>query len=110
LPERILETPGSDKVAHFLAYAGLGFLLGAWMWVLRLTSLKHFLMAFVGLMVWAAIDEWLQIPVNRSAEFLDWVADVLGAMSGLLCLRGLRGLASISSKPPPDLATETEVE
>ncbi len=77
----------SDKLKHFVAYLVLAFLLS-----LNL----HFQEKWKGLAVfnltytfiictgYGVFDELHQILVpNRSAEFLDWVADLLGSVMGL---------------------------
>ena len=73
-----------DKVFHFLAYAGLAFLL-AWSLptIPRHRILNILLAAFIA-MSYGVIDECLQIPVGRTADFYDWLADSLGAVSGLI--------------------------
>ncbi len=80
-----LELPGDDefqlidKLAHLLMFAAGGFWLG-----LRLPALATG-MALVAL---GLLIEWLQsLTTYRSAEFLDWLADVLGAALGLLLAR-----------------------
>lgn len=68
-----------DKLAHLLMFAAGGFWLG-----LRLPALATGL-ALVALGV---LIEWLQsLTPYRSAEFLDWLADVLGAGLGLMLAR-----------------------
>lgn len=74
---------GSDKVLHFLAYAILGAL---WMRALRPGPGR----AGVGLLLatalaagFGAVDEWHQSFVpGRSADVLDLLADLLGAVAG----------------------------
>jgi VanZ family protein len=79
--------PHFDKFAHLVAYAGLGFLL-ALNWSLHRTltwvSIGALLLV---LAVYAACDEVLQIPLDRTAELGDWQADIAGALLGLLCVR-----------------------
>ncbi len=70
-----------DKVAHATAYAILATLC-AW-WALRSgTRLRPvwFFKWIVIFAVYAVADELLQPYFNRSAEFLDWLADVLGVL------------------------------
>lgn len=72
---------GTDKIAHFGAYAVLGALiayaLGAGGWRPWLAAL---LAALYG-----ATDEWHQSWVpGRAAEVADWVADCAGAITGAM--------------------------
>lgn len=77
---------GLDKVAHFTAYAVLSAL------VLRATrtpfAWSTALRVIVAISVLGALDEWHQafIP-RRSTSLLDWVADTLGAIVGVLAVR-----------------------
>lgn len=75
-----------DKACHGLAYFGLSMLIGltiwataphrrGWLWIILVTGLSY-----------GAIDEWLQIPVGRDCELLDWVADSTGVMLAVLIL------------------------
>ena len=78
-------TPGlSDKPLHFLAYGGLAFLIAArWSCSRRMTGRHHVLLWLI-IAGYGALDELLQIPVGRNAEFADWVMDISGATTGLL--------------------------
>lgn len=87
---------GSDKHWHFFAYCGLG-LLGSMTALPRTARWAGLTMLAVAL--FACLDELLQIPVGRSAEWLDWVADVSGAAVGI----GLVLAASLV--PLPERAT-----
>lgn len=74
----------NDKLLHFTAYAGLGFLLAAAISSLRVRLGP--LLAAVGIAaVYGAFDELTQVPVpGRQAEWADWTADLLGAAAGVL--------------------------
>ena len=79
--------PGSnwDKVAHLIAYAGLGFLLACVFG--RCDRSKVRLCAIVlGLSVfYGAADELIQMLVpGRTADWMDWVADIAGSTIGLV--------------------------
>ena len=71
-----------DKVYHFAAYAGLTFLILLWWLAHRGLTWRGYLavICLVGLL--GAIDEVTQIPVGRSADVRDWIADMLGAHVG----------------------------
>lgn len=81
----------SDKIKHFGAYLILAVLLGLnlhfqekWK-VVAQNFLKY---TFIICIVYGLIDELHQIFVpNRSGEFLDWVADLLGTIVGILIIK-----------------------
>ena len=67
-----------DKVIHFGAYLGLAWLLG-----LTLASRgRRVWVAVPLLLVFGAVDELTQIPVGRTADVWDWLADAAGIMVG----------------------------
>jgi VanZ family protein len=72
---------GSDKLAHFAAYAVLGVLLAFG----QVRSGMRVLWPVVLGSLIGALDELFQSTVpGRSAEVGDWVADSLGAAFGVL--------------------------
>lgn len=72
---------GNDRMAHFLAYFGLGGLVfGLCRAVWRLWPT---LGTWVGLTAFGAADELTQPWVGRTAEWLDWTADLAGLAVGL---------------------------
>ncbi len=74
----------SDKLLHFGAFAGLAFLL-AWAFSKRESpTLGQRLGALIVAVVYGAADEISQIPVGRSADINDWLADSFGAIFGLI--------------------------
>ena len=91
----------TDKVAHYILYAGLGWIFvqlekrqGAKGWKLVLAACV--LAAVVGLS-----DEFYQgfVP-NRTREIGDWIADVAGGGSGAIVALGLsRNRRSVLSGP-----------
>lgn len=75
--------PPSDKVLHFIAYAGLGVLAaasasarGGW------NGPRVTLMALV-LAVFAALDEVTQPWFGRAVDGFDWLADLAGLAVGI---------------------------
>jgi VanZ family protein len=73
-------TGGSDKLAHFGAYAVFGFALGH---ARATTGIPVALAALIG-GLYAISDEVHQSFVpGRSPDFADWVADAAGILFGL---------------------------
>lgn len=73
----------SDKVLHTVAFAGLAFLMA---WAIPTNMLKlhrNTLTAALVSVVYAGLDELLQIPVGRTADWYDFYADCLGICLGL---------------------------
>lgn len=93
LPARMLPAVGvSDKVLHTLAYWGLSLLVYTVLWTTF--PRRHVaLLAVVLVLVHGALDEWTQGMVGRSAEFLDWIADLVGALLGVGLMVLVRHLA-----------------
>ncbi len=74
----------SDKVIHLAAYSVLSFLL-AWAIPTRQKyPWAHVIWAFLLAMTYGAIDEFTQIPVGRTADVYDWIADTTGALIGVV--------------------------
>ena len=77
-----------DKAKHFLAYFILASLLGLnfhfqnkW----KSLSVYYLLYTFIICSFYGVFDELHQILIpNRSAEFLDWLADLLGSSTGVI--------------------------
>ncbi len=72
--------PQSDKIAHLFAYGLLAFL----MWRFREAiggplSERFVRWAFVVVVAYALVDEYLQAFVGRNADLMDWACDVVGA-------------------------------
>ena len=93
LPPRTPLLPGAylDKVAHFSAYALLAFLIACyWQSSAGWLGREHFLWIAIACAIVAVIDELLQIPVGRECSFFDWLADTLGALSGIAAFAAWR--------------------
>ncbi len=76
----------SDKVVHFVMYAGLSYLLALCYLASRPMKLQHYLTVFVITAVYAAVDEllqWLFVDMHRQGDFYDGVADAIGSLAGL---------------------------
>jgi VanZ family protein len=76
----------TDKWQHYVAYAGLGFLLAAWRQSRRALTMQASLVLFAIAVLYGAFDEVTQPFFGRDAELLDWRSDIIGAASGIaLC-------------------------
>lgn len=76
-----------DKAAHFAGFAGLGAISG-WRFAGRGRSRRGrlYLLLFAGLALYGAVDEWTQPLVGRTCELGDWLADIGGAVPGLVAV------------------------
>jgi VanZ family protein len=81
----------SDKIKHFSAYSILAILLGLNLYFQekwKSLSLFHLNYTFIICGIYGILDELHQLFVpNRSAEVLDWVADILGTILGIILVR-----------------------
>jgi VanZ family protein len=68
--------PHSDKVIHFLVYAGIGFLGGR-------ALARPWWAILLGVVI-AATDEQWQRLTSRQASLEDWLADCFGVMLGVI--------------------------
>jgi VanZ family protein len=80
----VVEAHGSDKMWHFLGYAGLAILLAARTVSVRSLSTTAIVCILGVAALYGAVDEVSQIPVGRDAEIADWYADLAGAAVGVL--------------------------
>ena len=72
-----------DKLFHFGGFTGLAFLMA---WAVPTQHGRprwNVLVAAVASVGYAAVDEFTQIPVGRTADILDWLADTTGVTVGL---------------------------
>jgi VanZ family protein len=87
----ILPKPGFDKVVHFTAFAILaGLLATTWQMAGGHLTTRHLVAVWIVLVLYAALDEWTQIPVGRDCSIWDWTADALGVMFALVLFAQLR--------------------
>jgi len=111
LPGGVIDGPPvSDKLLHVTAYAGLTFLLALLLPHLGLRRGRLYAGALLIVACYGAVDELGQIPVpGRTPDVKDWVANVLGAMTGLtlywLAVRTMAawnvGWLEVEKKPSP---------
>jgi len=87
-PEGMIPPCVSDKVLHCVAYAGLAVLLAVWQTLERPLASSLAAKLLVLIAGYGAVDELLQmIPrLHRFAEFSDWLADMAGAILGLIAV------------------------
>ena len=69
---------GRDKLVHLIAFTALSFPLSR-------TGRFGFLPVFVGASAFGGLIELIQPSFNRSADFNDWIADVVGVGVGITC-------------------------
>ncbi len=73
-----------DKLAHFLMYAGLGFLVYRALRKSGRPRLRSVVVLFIGGLAFAAVDELHQELVpTRVPSLGDWLADATGLAAGL---------------------------
>ncbi|MFM9961348.1 MAG: VanZ family protein [Planctomycetaceae bacterium] len=85
-PEELISIKTNDKWLHFGAYFGLAFLMATRLWTLRPVTWRATLAIGSLVALTGIADELTQLlpGINRRCEFLDWLADVAGAVCGLL--------------------------
>ena len=83
--------PNSDKGMHFVAYAGLAYLLMLRLSASRSLAWKHYAFTLVVIFSYAVVDELLQRAlVYRSYDPYDIMADWIGSLMGLAAFGGTR--------------------
>jgi VanZ family protein len=93
---------GTDKLAHFAAYAVLGLALGH---ARRVTGIPLAAAAALG-GLYGLLDEVHQSFVpGRATEFGDWVADAAGVLAGLAAFQLWRRFRGRSSRARDDSRT-----
>ena len=75
LPDKI-DTPGSDKWHHFIAFAALAYPLAA-------ASRLYWIPALIFALCLGALIEIIQPYVNRFGDIKDFQADALGVLFGI---------------------------
>ncbi len=88
--QQLPEMDVSDKVQHFAAYGLLGMLLYSFLWARNFSPLRTSIYVVVIGAVYGALDELLQIPVNRIADLYDWIADVVGILLAVIVMSSIR--------------------
>ena len=91
---------GWDKFQHFIAYFGL-----AAMATVVIGLRRRLVLAILGVILLGGALEILQFYAGRDAEFLDFVANCLGALAGTLAGSVFLLLSSaglLGERPPSD--------
>ncbi len=83
-PPELMGLEKHDKLLHQSAYAGLAFLVALNVWWRHPLRARHFLIIFLAVAAFGGLDELTQPPFNRTADWLDWYADMGGALLGLI--------------------------
>ena len=104
----------SDKFLHLGAFAGLAFLLAYAFSGRRPTPARLMLVAVVA-SCYGAFDELSQLLIpSRTADFYDWIADMLGVGLGILTyttlVSWLWSAAGSPSRPAADAPRLAETE
>ena len=80
----------NDKVEHFLAFFGLGFLLNLTLFLQEkysLTIVKAALYTFIFGALYGAADELHQLFIpGRVCDIIDWTADSIGILLGVIVI------------------------
>jgi VanZ family protein len=80
----LLPPEGTDKLAHFGAYAALAWLLAmAWESSTGRLNGRHLRFAWLAIVLFAMGDEITQPWFGRDADVFDWLTDAVGAATGL---------------------------
>lgn len=91
-PEVLIPVESNDKWLHFGAYFGLAFLMATRRQTRRPVT-RSATLAIWGLVACIGVVDELtqQLPgINRQCEFADWLADITGAICGLMTWHLLR--------------------
>ena len=95
-----LPPQGSDKFAHFAAYAMLALLFATtWQLAAGVLTSRHLALVWLAVAFYGAFDEVTQILVGRYCNVGDWTADALGAAAGLLLFVWLRRMMEQKVSP-----------
>lgn len=80
----VIPIAGADKLIHALAYAGLAYLLAAVASLFGRFSWRGYLLVLLLIAGYGVVDEAVQTLIpGRTADALDWLADMVGCLLGL---------------------------
>ena len=94
MPPPALDPGNNDKYVHFGACFGLAVLLSLNSFLRLRMRFGVYVRVLLILAIYGALDELTQIPVGRSCDIYDWLADVGGAMLGVVVSYALVRLAT----------------
>jgi len=93
-PGAPLPAASLDKAKHLTAFAGLAVLLCMAAATFSQPTWQMYLLVLVSIAAYGVVDELTQMLVpTRSADPLDWLADVSGAVVGIMVFLGLWKIA-----------------
>jgi VanZ family protein len=86
-----------DKLAHFLMYGSLAWLLAmAWQSSTGRLNRRHLQFVWLAVTLFASADELTQTPFGRDASLWDLLADAVGAATGIYLFTVTRRLFEIN--------------
>jgi hypothetical protein len=93
--------PVSDPVIHAVVFAVLA-VLGGWRVVTKKRGgASQRLVLWAGVYaIYGALDEWLQPYTGRTASLTDWLADIIGVLSGTGLVFLVSGTLAGRIRPP----------
>ena len=91
IPLENLQVPGSDKTHHLISYCLLII-------PCALVKPKHWILLTMSLILWSGTIELIQPFVNRHADWLDFAANGLGVLLGLLLAKVILSLKNTLEK------------
>ena len=86
LPEKLLNSNGIRKTAHFVEFFLLGAEFAALLLILRARSLKNALLLLGAGLAVACVDETIQIFAFRGSSVKDVWLDTCGALCGIVAV------------------------
>lgn len=109
MPEGGFEIPHFDKILHFGYFFGGGIILTTYLLLLKGTAAPirvRVILPFLFFAVIGALDEYHQTftPGRSGNDPYDWLADVLGAATGIFLAHRLHPLLLKISFPTPHSA------
>jgi VanZ family protein len=75
----------SDKWQHYLGYTILAVLLAAWWSTRRRLTVAAAALLWTVIVAYGYFDEFTQPFFGRDYDLLDWRADAIGGLTGLIC-------------------------
>ncbi|MFD2257388.1 VanZ family protein [Luteolibacter algae] len=96
LPDGGPQIPHFDKFLHFSYFSFGGILFATWLLLKKTTRLatpKHLLIPLIALSIIGVLDEYHQsfTPGRSGNDPFDWLADVFGALFGIIIANRFHG-------------------